>query len=68
MVITGTSYTDVLEPAASPRLIGIHAELLAAQIFRDLLGKKHIEVRGAGPVCVISHCTGLRGQAGWQVV
>lgn len=37
LVITGTCYTDVLEPAAGPRLIGIHAELLAAQIFRDLL-------------------------------
>lgn len=68
MVIAGTGYTDILEPAASPRLIGIHTELLAAQVFRDLLGKKHTEVRGVCPVCVISCSTGLRGQAGWQVV
>lgn len=64
MVITGTRYTDVLEPAASPSLIGIHAELLAAQVFRDLLGKKCAKVRDAP--CAMSGCTDLRGRmAGW---
>lgn len=66
MVIAGTCYTDVLEPAASPGLIGIHAELLAAQVFRDLLGKKCTKVRGT--LCATSGCTGLRGSGrmvGW---
>lgn len=40
LVIARACHTDVLEPAASPRLTGIHAELLAAQVFGDLLRKK----------------------------
>jgi hypothetical protein len=46
LVIAGARHTDVLEPAAGPRLMSLHTELLTAQVFRDLLEKKQTKVRG----------------------
>ena len=39
-MVTGAGHADVLEPAAGPGLMSVHAELPAAQVFGDLPGKK----------------------------
>ena len=40
LVVTGACHADVLEPAASPGLLSIHAELPAVQVLGDLPGKR----------------------------
>lgn len=67
LVVAGACHPDVLEPAAGPRLTSIHAELLTAQVFRDLAGRERTQGGQRHPVCESLHTLRLpnEGPAVW---